>query len=157
MNDMATILTLGYEKRSIEEYIDVLTSADVRVLFDVRETAWSHKPGFSKARLRAELERVGIRYLHLPAVGNPKVLRSRAKTHAECLASYRIHLDQNPACEDSFDAAVREALLRGERICLMCFERHPDDCHRGIIAERWVRRHGGRVEHLGPDGCPRLL
>ena len=43
------------------------------------------------------------------------------------------------------------------RIALTCFERHPGDCHRGILAEAWAALHDGEVEHLGPDGCRRLL
>ena len=44
----AALCTIGYEKRSLDEYIDLLLANGVEVVLDVRETAWSHKPGFSK-------------------------------------------------------------------------------------------------------------
>ena len=36
------LYTLGYEKRSIEEFVALARSSGVDVLVDVRETAWSH-------------------------------------------------------------------------------------------------------------------
>lgn len=157
MPNIATLLTIGYEKRDVARVIELLRSAKVTVVIDVRETAWSHKPGFSKGALARDLDRAGISYVHLRDAGNPKALRRAARTHAECLAAFTAHLDRNAAVEEAFDRAVGSALLREQRVCLLCFERHPDDCHRGILAERWAARHGGRVHHLDPAGCPRLL
>ena len=157
MSNVATLLTLGYEKRDLPEYIRLLRRARVDVVLDIRETAWSHKPGFSKTKLAEGLEAAGIRYVHAPAAGNPKSLRREAKSHAECLTAFERYLDRNAAVESGFDAVVSECLQREERICLLCFERHPGDCHRGLLAERWCARHGGLVEHQAIDGCPRLI
>ncbi len=43
-----TLFTLGYQQRSLDEFVALLLEASIDVLVDVRETAWSHKPGFSK-------------------------------------------------------------------------------------------------------------
>ena len=152
-----TLLTLGYEKRDLAGFIALLREAGVSALVDVRETAWSHKPGFSKTALREALERQGIRYVHVRAVGNPQMLRRRARSHEECLALYEAHLDRRPELEQEFDSVLRGLMLEGFRVCLACFERHPDDCHRGILADRWSKRHRGRVQHLAPEGCRRLV
>ena len=53
VRNIATIHTLGYEKRDLAAYIAPLKRAGVSALVDVRETAWSHKPGFSKTAFRA--------------------------------------------------------------------------------------------------------
>ncbi len=50
----------------------VLTDADVNVLVDVRLTPLSRKPGMSKRQLADALTAVGVEYLHLPALGNPR-------------------------------------------------------------------------------------
>ena len=157
VRNVATIHTLGYEKRDLAAYTALLKRAGVSALVDVRETAWSHKPGFSKTAFRAGLERAGIRYIHAKAVGNPKALRRRARSHEECLALFETHLEKHPHLEEEFDRILRDLLVEELRICLACFERHPDDCHRGILADRWAKRHRGRVEHLASDGCPRLV
>lgn len=154
---VATLLTLGYEKRDLPAFIEILRRAGVTALVDVRQTAWSHKPGFSKSAFRAGLERRGIRYLHIPEAGNPKTVRAQARSHEECLLRFEAHLEAHPECEAVFDRALGELLIEERRVCLVCYERHPGDCHRGILAARWAARHDGQVEHLASEGCKRLV
>jgi uncharacterized protein (DUF488 family) len=151
------LCTIGYEKRSLDEYIDLLLSNGVEVVVDVRETAWSHKPGFSKTAFAAGLEAAGVAYVHLRVAGNPKWLREAAGDHAECLELYRSYVEHHPEVLASLSEALREQGVSHRRIALTCFERHPEDCHRGILAEAWAARHRGEVLHLGPDGCRRLI
>jgi uncharacterized protein (DUF488 family) len=151
------LCTIGYEKRSLDEFIDLLLTNGVEVVLDVRETAWSHKPGFSKTAFSSGLQAVGIAYVHLRAAGNPKSLREAASSHAECLALYRDHVEHHPEVMESLDEALRSHGVAHRRIALTCFERHPEDCHRGILAEGWAARSGGEVLHLGPEGCKRLI
>jgi uncharacterized protein (DUF488 family) len=156
MANVATILTLGYEKRDLPEFIRLLRQTRVDVVLDVRETAWSHKPGFSKGRFSTALAEAGIEYVHARFAGNPKTLRQAAKSHADCLIAFNDYLDRDVSVELAFDRLIRDCLLKELRVCLVCFERHPGDCHRGVLAGRWAARHGGKVEHVAPDGCPRL-
>lgn len=44
------------------------------------------------------------------------------------------------------DAAAALAMLPG-RVCIMCAETRPEDCHRAHISE-WLVRRGHRVMHL---------
>jgi uncharacterized protein (DUF488 family) len=129
----------------------------VDVLLDVRETAWSHKPGFSKRRLAQTLEASGILYVHARFAGNPKQLRAKAASHKECLELFGRHLEANPAILEAFDEVVGRFLDIGQRVCLMCYERHPDDCHRGLLAEGWRLGFWREVEHLGADDSYRLV
>ena len=92
MPTTAHLYTLGYERRTLREFINILTDARIAILVDVRETAWSHKPGFSKGQFQATLERAGIEYIHASFAGNPKWLRSNAESHAECLEWYSWYL-----------------------------------------------------------------
>src|SRR5260370_1236139 len=94
------IFTLGYQGLNLQQYITLLEAADVAVVVDVRETAWSYKPGFSKSPLREGLNRAGIDYIHLKSAGNPSKNRKTARTTKECLSRYRRHLLSNPACLD---------------------------------------------------------
>ena len=152
-----TLFTLGYEKRTLEEFIGILADNRITVLIDVRETAWSHKPGFSKRSLRTALERSGITYLHADFAGNPKWLRREAGSHAESLAWYRWYLGEFDEIVSDFNAVVDGYLADGARVCLTCYERHAEDCHRAIIAEIG-RKHGGYdVQHLAVEGCKRLV
>jgi len=131
--------------------MELLQRASIDVVVDVRETAWSHKPGFSKGALRSALEGHGIAYVHASFAGNPKRIRAAVGSHEECLRLFAHHLDGNRAIVDMFDELVGRLLDEGKRVCLTCYERHPDECHRGVLAERWVVGHWRRVEHLGAD------
>jgi len=152
-----TLFTLGYEKRTIEEFIRLLKAAGVDVLMDVRETAWSHKPGFSKTSFTEHLAAAGIEYVHARFAGNPKTLRTRASSHRQCLALYDAYIDAEHAILEQFEDLVNIFHTLGKRVCITCFERHPDDCHRGIIARKWEKRGRRSVYHLDPEGCSRLV
>ena len=154
---LATLYTIGYQQRSLDEYIAVLRRAGIDVLVDVRETAWSHKPGFSKSAFTRALAAVGIDYVHAKFAGNPKWLRSEAPSHRICLEWYARYVDEHVEIIEAFDRLIEEFLAAGKRVCITCFERHADDCHGSILAERWQRRGRRRVEHLAIDGCARLL
>ena len=52
---MTTVWTVGYQDRTVDDVIDVLSTAGVEVLVDVRLTPLSRKPGLSKHRLAARL------------------------------------------------------------------------------------------------------
>jgi uncharacterized protein (DUF488 family) len=145
------LFTLGYQQRSLEEFVRLLLHAEIDVLLDVRETAWSHKPGFSKRRLAETLEANGILYVHARFAGNPKQLRTGAASPTECLQLFDRHLQANPVILEAFDELVGRFLDAGRRVCLMCYERHPGDCHRGVLAERWRSGFWREVEHLGTE------
>ena len=152
------IYTLGYQQRTIEEFVALACEAGVEIIIDVRETAWSHKPGFSKSAFVTALEAVGIQYVHAAFAGNPKWLRENADSHAECLSWYAWYLAEFDEVMDAFDALVKEVIGSGRRAALTCFERHADDCHRSILAERWAERGRAReVRHLATDGCRRMI
>ena len=153
---LVALCTLGYEKRSLSEFIELLKDARNEVLVDVRETAWSHKPGFSKRPLQEALARAGIAYVHAAFAGNPKRLRDEARDHRDCLRRYQRHLEQNPRIVSELDSLLLGFERQGLRACLTCVERHPGDCHRGILSDAWSALHRGTVVHLAADGCPRL-
>lgn len=155
---MPTLCTLGYQQRSIDDFIALLREAAIDVVVDVRDTAWSHKPGFSKAAFSASLAGAGIEYVHAGFAGAPKWLRSIADTHREILELYGWYLGEFGEIVTTFDELVAGQHAAGKRVCLTCFERHPDDCHRSILADRWRRAGRSRtVIHLATDGCKRLV
>jgi len=152
-----TLFTLGYQQRSIEEFVSILTRSRIDVLIDVRETAWSHKPGFSKSALQEALEDNGIDYVHAAFAGNPKWLRANADSHRQCLDWYSWYLSEFSEIVPAFDELVGEYLREAKRVCIICSERHADDCHRAILAAEWQERGARAVHHLATEGCERLL
>lgn len=127
------------------------------ILVGVRETAWSYKPGFSKSALQAALLAHGITYIHADFAGNPKWLRANAESHRQCLDWYSWYLGEFEEIVSAFERLLSEQLREGKRVCVMCFERHPGDCHRAILAREWQARGPREVLHLAMEGCERLL
>ena len=132
------VYTLGYQHLSLSEYIDVLRASGVGVILDVREIAWSRKPGFSKSQLKASLSDAGINYIHVPSAGNPSSIRKTAKSSKECLKAYQEHLRTNDHCIDELLSHIQLALENGRPACLTCFERLPTECHRSILIEALI-------------------
>lgn len=152
------IFTLGYQLRDLDEYVSVLEDVEADLVLDVRENAWSYKPGFRKSALSSGLADVGIGYRHASFAGNPKRFREQAETYEECLRKYRGYIYAKPKVLDQLDEHLAGLLSSGKRVCLLCYERHPGDCHRSILLEAWQKRYHSDVEirHLGTDGAPRL-
>ncbi len=70
------MIGLGYEGMTIDEFCAQVTELTVSLVADFRLNALSRPPGFSQNSLRAALAGIGVNYLHLPALGNPRDDRS---------------------------------------------------------------------------------
>jgi uncharacterized protein (DUF488 family) len=146
-DDEATILTVGYEKREITEYVLQLTNANIEVLVDVRDRPLSRKKGFSKRSLSQAVEAAGIKYVHVQALGDPKPGRDAARAghyglfHQIFSKHMQTHEAQNALAELAKDTS-------GLKICLTCFERDHTCCHRSIVAERLAQLTGRKIRHL---------
>ena len=129
---MTTVMTIGYQNSTVDDLIAALRSADVKILVDVRLTPQSRKAGLSKKRLAAHLGDVGIAYVHLPQLGNPRDNRDAFRRGDKtAVARYR---DVLITAEGQ--GALRELLRlsRQQRVALMCFERDATECHRSMVA-----------------------
>jgi hypothetical protein len=69
------LITLGYESKTLETYLNQLLKSGVTLLCDVRRNPLSRKYGFSKSTLSHACAGVGIRYEHLPESGEHQMNR----------------------------------------------------------------------------------
>jgi uncharacterized protein (DUF488 family) len=144
---MRELLTIGYEGCRIDDVLAALKAARVGLLVDVRAVPQSRKPGFSKRQLAAGLDAVGIRYLHLQALGTPKAGRDAVRAgHPERMVPiFRAHMRGDQALAELAQATE---LARSERVCLLCFEHDPAHCHRRLVAEMITAETGQGVVDL---------
>jgi uncharacterized protein (DUF488 family) len=127
---------IGYEGFSLDTFLQRLAAEGITVVADVRLTPISRKRGFSKRALAACLSDVGIGYLHMPSLGNPKWNRAgfagplserdRAKNrYRECLGS-----------AEAQDALAQLRLLTDRAtVGVLCFEADEQGCHRSVVLE----------------------
>jgi len=142
------IFTLGYEQSSVAEFLTRLKNGRIERVVDVRDLPLSRRTGFSKTPLSEHLDKAGIAYQHLRALGAPKPLRDAVRgggSWQDYEKGYGQVLAEN-------EEALRELLKLSarERICLVCFERDPERCHRRLVAEamRSEIRGGPDVQHI---------
>jgi uncharacterized protein (DUF488 family) len=142
------LFTIGYEHATTRAMFDELADAKVDLVIDVRAVSSSRRPGFSKRQLAAGLDERGIAYIHLRALGTPKEgrLAARAGRRDELFRIYEKHL-KTPDARTEIDELAALA-KSGRRICLLCYERDPDGCHRRRVAELIHERTGAAVENL---------
>ena len=128
-----TILSVGYEGRTLDEIVSTLIRHRVQVLVDVRLTAVSRKKGFSKASLATALDGANIGYRHEPSLGNPKDNREAFRQGSKA-ARKRFERHLANGARSRYSATVE--LARNSRVALFCFEREHSECHRSCIADR---------------------
>jgi uncharacterized protein (DUF488 family) len=130
-----TLFTIGYEGRSIDEYANELVRHNVKLLCDVRRNPLSMKYGFSKTQLSSVIEKLGIRYVHVPELGIASEKRQALNSQEDYDALFADY--EQTTLPNQTDALRRVYGLFTEykRIALTCFEAASCQCHRSKVAE----------------------
>ena len=146
---LAVIYTLGHSNRSGLELIELLETAGVGRLVDVRTVPRSrHNPQFNGDALASSLAEHRIDYHHEPGLGGFRKPGPDSPNGGWENPAFRGYADymQTPA----FMAALARlmSLARDEPTAIMCAEAQWWRCHRRLIADALVVR-GWEVLHLG--------
>ena len=127
-----TIFTIGYQQATQPAVLAALREAGVEVLADVRARPLSRKPGFSKTALAAAVGEAGMEYRHFRHVGTPPEGREAAKKgDRETLR--RVYAGQLELPEALAHMAELRELALEKRVCLLCYCREADKCHRSLL------------------------
>jgi uncharacterized protein (DUF488 family) len=143
-----SILTVGHSNLPAERFVALLQGADVTAIADVRSVPFSRRfPWFSGTALAARLNTANIAYLPFgDSLGgrprDPSLYRDGIANYEEMArtAQFRAGLDRISAA------------LRQHRLCLMCAEREPLDCHRCLLVARALTENSIAVGHIRGDG-----
>jgi uncharacterized protein (DUF488 family) len=129
------LFTIGYEGKTLEEFINVLLKQNVQLLCDVRKNAFSMKYGFSKGTLKTACENSKIQYMHFPELGIESTQRKSLETMKDYKALFEVY--KKTVLVQTVDLQKEACLLmeKNRRIALMCFEADPSMCHRSCLAE----------------------
>jgi len=133
--------SIGYELyKDHVAFARHVQAAGVEQLIDVRELPISRRRGYAKSALAQSMADVGVEYIHMRALGNPKIIRDLYKSGRveEGRRRYEEHLlgEQRGA----LDGLV--PLLCEKRSALMCVEHDPAACHRTVIIDALRRELG---------------
>lgn len=137
--------TIGYEGRSLSDFVRMLTRAGVRQLIDIRERPQSRKKGFSRKALESALSRRNIAYIHMGSLGSPSAIRHAYRKTGDFARFRRRYLAHLKGARSALSELRR--LLARRRSVLLCFERDYSACHRSIVC-KGLGAKGFRFEHL---------
>ncbi len=140
------VFTIGHGTRPAEELTDMLRTAGVETLVDVRRFPGSRRnPQFNQAALAETLNAVGIAYRHAEELGG----RRSNEPGEERFPCIRVAAFRSYAARMGTEAwqHALEAALAERSPCFMCAETPWWRCHRRLVAELLTAR-GDEVIHL---------
>ena len=140
LQETATIYTIGYEKRTIDEYLELLVANGVSLVVDVRKNPLSRKRGFSKKSMGLALDAVGIGYQHIPELGIESSLRRNLSAPEDYRALFEHYEREILPVNESSLRTIEGLLDKFDRIALTCFELAPESCHRHCVAKTFEDR-----------------
>lgn len=146
MPNKGTVYTIGYEGKSITQFIERLKKLNIEQLLDVREIALSRKNGFAKTALRKALDDNGIVYKHLPELGSPSEIRHKLHedwNYDQFFKEYTAYLESE---EPKKVLKSLSELAHMRKSVIMCFEYSVEKCHRRILKECLIADGFGVVD-----------
>jgi uncharacterized protein (DUF488 family) len=142
------LLTIGHSNLAADRFIGLLKNAGVTAVADVRSVPFSRWcPWFSGKALAERLAVESIAYIALgDALGGrprePELYRDGVADY-EAMAAW-------PEFRAGLDRVVDATAQH--RVCLLCAEREPLDCHRCLLVGRALAERGLAPGHIRPDG-----
>jgi uncharacterized protein (DUF488 family) len=142
------LFSVGHSNIAAERFLALLRDVGVDTIADVRSTPFSRRfPWFSGKALAATLTQHGMTYL---AYGDTLGGRPRdAALYRDGVADYEA-MARQPDFQTGLDRLLADAART--RVCLMCAEREPLDCHRCLLVARALVERGLTIGHILHDG-----
>lgn len=142
------IFTIGHSTHSVDSLVAMLRQHDVTAVADVRSQPYSRvNPQFNRDVFRDDLRRASIAYVFL---GDELGARVRDES---CYVEGKVQYDRL-AQTDLFRDGIRRLQVgaQSRRIAVLCAEKDPLTCHRGILISRHLVTVGLDVRHILYDG-----
>lgn len=151
------LYTLGHSNREAAAFVDLLASAEIETLVDIRARPQSMRyPHFGEERLREALAGAGIQYhwagRQLGGHRTPRDDSPHTALTEDGLRGYADHMDREPFRKGVVQLLV---LVRRAPTTVLCAERDPLQCHRSLLAD-YLALQGAEVLHLIDMGETRV-
>ena len=145
--------SIGHSNIPAQRFVAMLRAANVSAIADVRSTPFSRFcPSFSAKSLKSLLEQNGVANLPFGAAlgGRPSSPDLYCDGVADCEAMAR-----QPEFESGLERLIADAARcrATGRLCLLCAERDPLDCHRCLLVTRALAARGFTIGHILFDGA----
>ncbi|NEQ40739.1 MAG: DUF488 domain-containing protein [Okeania sp. SIO3I5] len=148
MEKTIELFTIGFTKRTAQDFFENLTKSKVKCVIDARFNNVSQLAGFAKRKDLEYFLKVicNIEYIHILDLAPTKELLDDYKKKKITWDTYE-EIFNNLIKEREIEKKVSPQLL--DRGCLLCSEAKPDYCHRRLVAEYLNQEWGNiKVCHL---------
>lgn len=142
------IFTIGFTKKSAEEFFTKLRNSGAKRLVDVRLNNVSQLAGFAKKDdLKFFLREIcNLDYTHVPLLAPTQELLDAYKKRKGLWSDYERQFLQLMKCRE-IEKNVSTGTIAES--CLLCSEDKPDHCHRRLVAEYFQEKWGCiEIEHI---------
>ncbi len=142
------IWTIGHSTHTLDEFIAMLQSFNIKLLADIRSLPGSnHFPQFNKENLMISLSNHQIQYTHLLNLGGRRKVHKDSHNIAWHHLAFRSYADYMETIE--FEQAINELeqLAKQQRTAIMCAEAVWWRCHRSLVSD-WLKCNDWLVLHI---------
>ena len=147
------LFTIGFKRRSAENFFKTLQRAQVQKLIDIRRKNASQLAGFTKGPdLRYFLQECfSIAYEHIPEFGPSEKLLKEYQTRLgkrkkdDAAWAYYVERFKDEVLSQSTIKRFQKATANSASVCFLCSEENAERCHRRLVAE-YLQKQLGNIE-----------
>ena len=135
------VYTMGFAQKNAEQFFELLRKNNVEILVDIRLNNKSQLAGFTKGQdLKYFLKTIcNCEYRHCVEFAPTKEILDAYKKGSIDWAQYVTQF--LPLMEQRNAAKMFKTMFgKYERVCLLCSEPTPEQCHRRLLAEN-IKEH----------------
>ena len=148
MNKQIDLFTIGFTKKSAQQFFETLIKSGVKRVIDTRLNNVSQLAGFTKrSDLEYFLQSIGkIDYIHRLDLAPTQDILDKYKKHGKDWQTYEeefLQLIEKRKIEEKISPDILDGA------CLLCSESTPHHCHRRLVAEYLLNQWGNiKICHL---------
>ena len=147
-----TIYTIGHSTHSLDEFLNMLRSFDIKILADIRSLPGSRRfPQFDMENIKISLEETGIQYIHLADLGGRRKMKKDSKNNRWNNDSFRGYADYMETKEFENAIVKLENIALEQPTAYMCSEAVWWRCHRSMVSD-YLKAKGWAVLHIMATG-----
>lgn len=144
-----SIMSIGYSRRNVDDFVDILLRNNVLFLIDVRSKPYSkYSPDFNQDTFKLYLKSRNIKYVFMGDTvgGLPK--------ESSCYTEGKVDYGKT-ANSQNFKKGLSRLIKASSldvNVAIMCAEMKPEDCHRSKLIGEELKKNNVYVQHIDKDG-----
>lgn len=143
------IYTMGFTKKTAEQFFEKIKSNNIQVVIDVRLNNQSQLAGFTRGKDLSYFLKIicNCLYEHQVKFAPTKEILTSYKKGGISWEEYVIQFNNLIELRD-MNTFFQEKYMQYENVLLLCSEATPENCHRRLLAEKFASEISCKISHL---------